>query len=458
MNKSELVQVLKKEPGMTKNLKKVTLILLILMFPLLHGCRLELVKPAGGKLESVNPLIKKLGDKDSHIRNSAENELVNMGEQAVEPLIGGLGDINVLVRCHAAMALGKIGDKRAVDPLVKVLSDKNEYARLYAVRSLGMIGDERAVDPLIRALGDKDEEVRIYAVEALGKIGDKSAVESLISALDDESEDVRRGAAYVLNKMFSLSEDKIKGVTSEKKSLTNSFGMKFIYIPSGTYMMGSPLTEFGRDNDEKQHTVTLTEGFYIQTTEVTQGQWKAVMRNNPTFFKNCGDNCPVEQVSWNDAHELISKLNQMEGSVIYRLPTEAEWEYACRAGSKTAIANGELSELECDHDSNLEAMGWYCGNARKKTHPVAQKNSNDWGLYDMHGNVFEWCQDRYGDYYSTSITDPTGPMGGLYRVYRGGGWNFGAKLCRSAERLKFTPDYKSRALGFRLLRVAGGPK
>ena len=158
---------------MTKNLKKNALILLVLIFPLLHGCRLELVKPAGGKVESVNSLIKKLGEKDSRIRNSAEKELVKIGERAVKPLIGGLGDKNVLVRCHAVMALGKIGDKRAVDPLEKVMSDKNEYIRLYAVRSLGMIGDERAVDPLIRALGDKDEEVRIYAVEALGKIGEK---------------------------------------------------------------------------------------------------------------------------------------------------------------------------------------------------------------------------------------------------------------------------------------------
>jgi len=440
---------------MTKNLKKVALILLVLMFFLLHGCRLELVKPAGGKVESVSSLIENLGDKDSHIRNDAEKELINIGNRAVEPLIGGLGDKNVLVRCHAAIALGKIGDKRAVEPLVKVLSDKNEYVRLYAVRSLGMIGDKRAVEPLIKALGDKDEEVRIYAVEALGKIGDKSAVESLIKALDDESEDVRRGAAYVLDKMFSMSEDKIRGIAAEKKSFTNSFGMKFVYIPPGTFMMGSPLTESGRDNDEKQHSVTLTEGFYIQTTEVTQGQWKAVMGNNPSFFKNCGDDCPVEQVSWNDAQELILKMNQMVGSGRYRLPTEAEWEYACRAGSKTAVANGGISELECGHDSNLDAMGWYCGNARKKTHPVAQKNPNAWGLYDMHGNVFEWCQDRYGDYYSISVTDPTGPMGGLYRVYRGGGWNFGAKLCRSADRLKFTPDYKSRVLGFRLLRQSG---
>jgi formylglycine-generating enzyme required for sulfatase activity len=381
--------------------------------------------------------------------------LINIGNRAVEPLIGGLGDKNVLVRCHAAIALGKIGDKRAVEPLVKVLSDKNEYVRLYAARSLGMIGDKRAVEPLIKALGDKDEEVRIYAVEALGKIGDKSAVESLIKALDDESEDVRRGAAYVLDKMFSMSEDKIQGIAAEKKSFTNYFGMKFVNIPPGTFMMGSPLTESGRDNDEKQHSVALTEGFYIQTTEVTQGQWKAVMGNNPSFFKNCGDDCPVEQVSWNDAQELILKLNQMEGSDRYRLPTEAEWEYACRAGSKTAVANGGISELECGHDSNLDAMGWYCGNARKKTHPVAQKNPNAWGLYDMHGNVFEWCQDRYGDYYSISVTDPTGPMGGLYRVYRGGGWNFGARLCRSADRLKFTPDYKSRVLGFRLLRQSG---
>jgi len=440
---------------MTKNLKKVALILLVLMFSLLHGCRLELVKPAGGKVESVNSLIKKLGDKDSHIRNDAEKELINIGDRAVEPLIGGLGVKNVLVRCHAAIALGKIGDKRAVEPLVKVLSDKNEYVRLYAVRSLGMMGDKRAVEPLIKALGDKDEEVRIYAVEALGKIGDKSAVESLIIALDDESKDVRRGAAYVLDKMFSMSKDKIQGIAAEKKSFTNSFGMKFIYIPPGTFMMGSPLTESGRDNDEKQHSVTLTEGFYIQTTEMTQGQWKAVMGNNPSFFKNCGDDCPVEQVSWNDAQELIRKLNQMEGSDRYRLPAEAEWEYACRARSTTAIANGGILELECDHDPNLDAMGWYCGNARKKTHPVAQKNPNAWGLYDMHGNVFEWCQDRYGDYYSMSVTNPTGPMGGLYRVYRGGGWNFGAKLCRSADRLKFTPDYKSRVLGFRLLRQSG---
>ena len=216
-------------------------------------------------------------------------------------------------------------------------------------------------------------------------------------------------------------------------------------------MMGSPNNELGHDSDETQHRVTLTKGFYMQTTEVTQGQWKAVMGNNPSRFKNCGDDCPVERVSWVDVQEFIRKLNLRFGhGTTYSLPTEAEWEYAARAGSDTAFATGGISVLNCEYDSNLDAMGWYCGNANGETQPVAQKQPNAWGLYDMHGNVEEWCQDWYGDYPSGAVTDPTGPSSGSRRVFRSGCYYFKARYCRSARRSKLVPGIKGHTLGFRL--------
>jgi formylglycine-generating enzyme required for sulfatase activity len=240
----------------------------------------------------------------------------------------------------------------------------------------------------------------------------------------------------------------------QKKKLTNSLGMKFVLIPAGTFTMGSPSSEKGRQSEEKQHEVTLTSRFYMQVTEVTQGQWQTIVGNNPSFFPNCGDNCPVEQVSFNDCKEFIRRLNQKEGTNKYRLPTEAEWEYACRAGSTTAFANGGITKLECGYDPNLDAMGWYCANSGKKTHPVARKNPNAWGLYDMQGNVWEWCQDLYGDYPTGQVTDPKGPSSGRYRVMRGGDWRLYTRHCRSAHRRAGTPGYSRRIgnVGFRLAR------
>jgi len=188
-------------------------------------------------------------------------------------------------------------------------------------------------------------------------------------------------------------------------------------------------------------------------TEVTQGQWKMVMGENPSYFKDCGDDCPVEQVSWDDCQEFITKLNQMEGTTKYRLPTEAEWEYAARAGSETAFANGVITETGCGHEPNLDQMGWYCGNSGNTTHPVAQKLPNAWGLYDMHGNVWEWCQDWYGSYPSISVLDPQGPDSGSRRVIRGGSWDFYARYCRSADRDFNWPDDSSSFIGFRLART-----
>jgi formylglycine-generating enzyme required for sulfatase activity len=223
------------------------------------------------------------------------------------------------------------------------------------------------------------------------------------------------------------------------KSFTNSTGMKFVYINPGSFTMGS----INGDSDEKPvHKVKISRGFYMQTTEVTQGQWKTIMGDNPSHFKSCGDSCPVESVSWDDAQNFIKKLNQKEGKT-YRLPTEAEWEYACRAGSDSDYANG----------NSLDVIGWYYGNSGRTTHSAGQKKANNWGLYDMHGNVWEWCNDWYADYSVGQVTDPSGSVSGSLRVYRGGSWDSYASGCRSAVRGRLTPGYRFVHLGLRLART-----
>ncbi|OQX07969.1 MAG: hypothetical protein BWK80_48770 [Desulfobacteraceae bacterium IS3] len=257
---------------------------------------------------------------------------------------------------------------------------------------------------------------------------------------------------------------------NDKKSFTNSIGMTFVYIPPGEFMMGSPEDEPGRDSDEKQHKVKLTKGFYMQTTEVTQKQWKAVMGNNPSRFEDCGDDCPVENVSWDDVQEFINKLNLDsarfpegerpptvgERSRTYRLPTEAEWEYACRAGTTTPFSSGKcLSTVQANYDGNYPLSGCPKEKDRGKPIPVASFSPNAYGLHDMHGNVGEWCQDWYGDYASGSVTDPMGIDSGSLRVVRGGSRSDYAKHCRSARRFRLLPDIESRDLGFRLLLPVG---
>jgi formylglycine-generating enzyme required for sulfatase activity len=225
----------------------------------------------------------------------------------------------------------------------------------------------------------------------------------------------------------------------------------FVFISPGSLIMGSPETELGRSDDELPHEVSITHGFFLQTTPVTQGQWKAVMGNNFSQFSPNGDDHPVESVSWYDCQKFIERLNS-SGEHTYRLPTEAEWEYACRAGKFSSCSEGEIIELFCDQDPSLDAVGWYCGNSDRVTHPVAQKKPNPWGLYDLHGNVLEWCQDWYGTYPATPQTDPTGPITGPGRVIRGGSWFSNAKSCRSAARFFWSPNAKSDFIGFRLLR------
>ena len=207
-------------------------------------------------------------------------------------------------------------------------------------------------------------------------------------------------------------------------------------------MMGSPTSEADRRDDEVQHSVTLSRGFWMSDHETTQAEYESVMGSNPSSFK--GSTLPVEQVSWDDAVSYCAKLTVRElaaGRIVagqaYRLPTEAEWEYAARAGTTGRFA-GEL-----------DSMGWYGDNSGGKIHPVKGKQANGWGLYDMHGNVFEWCSDGYGDYPSGSVTDPTGATSGSNRVFRGGGWRDEARLSRSAYRYQVGPGFRSVILGFR---------
>lgn len=237
-------------------------------------------------------------------------------------------------------------------------------------------------------------------------------------------------------------------------------GGEMVRVPAGTFMMGSQTDEEGRHGNETLHEVKITRPFLMGTTPVTQVQWTSVMRKNPSRLK--GYNLPVENVSWNDAIDFCNRLSAREGLTPayrisgdnvtwdkgtdgYRLPTEAEWEYACRAGTTTSYYTG-------NSESDLDSAGWYGENSGRKTHPVGKKIPNIWGLYDMHGNMFEWCWDWYGEYPSNSVIDQAGPASGSYRVIRGGSWNPYAGGCRSADRYYYAPGYRRGYVGLRLLR------
>ena len=205
--------------------------------------------------------------------------------------------------------------------------------------------------------------------------------------------------------------------------------------------MGSPESEAGRSSDEDQVEVTLSKGFWMAKTEVTQAQWQAVMEESPSEFK--GANRPVEKVSWDDAQEFLTKLNAIVGDSDGRkmvLPTEAQWEYAARAGETGPYSGGTVEEV-----------AWYKDNSGGGTREVGTKRPNAWGLHDMHGNVWEWCADRYASELKGGV-DPRGAASGTYRVYRGGGWHNDAFGCRVAGRADDSPSYTGRNVGFRLAR------
>lgn len=256
-------------------------------------------------------------------------------------------------------------------------------------------------------------------------------------------------------------------------------GVRFITIQPGSFTMGSPADEPGRDDDETQREVTLTHEIQVGVAEVTQADWQAVMGWNESGFP--GPTLPVEEITWLDAVAYCNARSEREGRTPaytlsgatyegnhitfanvtwnpsadgYRLPTEAEWEYVCRAGTETALCNGGISHLACiPPDPNLDLVGWYCGNAFGSTREPGGKGANAWGLVDMHGNLAEWCWDWYANYPAGPETDPTGPATGTHRVRRGGGWNADAEQCRSANRgWNVGPGGRANDTGLRVVR------
>ena len=233
-----------------------------------------------------------------------------------------------------------------------------------------------------------------------------------------------------------------------EKEFTNSIGMRFIYIQPGEFTMGSNES----DNERPPHLVRITRPFYLGMFPVMQDEYLALTGGNPSHFK--GNRCPVETISWDDAKLFCEKMSQLRAEskrdLTFRLPTEAEWEYACRAGSTDKWCFGNNTSL-------LDEYAWFDVNAEGRTHPVGEKVPNAWGLHDMHGNVSEWCKDGYAsDYYKSSPTDdPCGVSMARHRTYRGGGWNLGALSCRSANRGANTPDSQRHYIGFRVAAVHG---
>jgi formylglycine-generating enzyme required for sulfatase activity len=246
----------------------------------------------------------------------------------------------------------------------------------------------------------------------------------------------------------------------DTERITNDLGMTFVRLPADEFWMGTsdeaiealtkryPFDRKGFETETPRHRVTISQPFYLGIHPVTQAQWEAVMGSNSSRFEGKPDH-PVEHVSWDEVQQFLRRLNERQDGNIYRLPSEAQWEHACRAGSTVAYCFG-------DEEGQLGEYAWYGDNSGNSTHPVGQKKPNAWGLYDMHGNVWEWVQDWYGPYTADPVTDPSGPTTGANRVIRGGSWSYPAWCARSADRGGVHPGLRGDGLGFRCLSSPGG--
>ena len=289
------------------------------------------------------------------------------------------------------------------------------------------------------------------------------AMLSDVKAWDAATAGERRGVAEQVDARlsdFTLLRVRSFGFSGHRHEIAvflhAATGLEFSLIPGGTFLMGSPTTETDRDDDEGQHEVTLTQAFLLARTECTQAAWGRVMGTNPSTGTVAPDH-PVENVSWDDAQEFNAKSG-------LRLPTEAEWEYACRAGTTTRFWSGDseddLTRVAWTDESSSRwddlvnrVRGWVGMKPPAASHsPVALKAANPFGLHDVHGNVWEWCADGYDDYSSSAVTDPTGSEAAPFRVYRGGSWGYPARRARSANRLRVGPGYRLDDLGFRPAR------
>ncbi len=260
-----------------------------------------------------------------------------------------------------------------------------------------------------------------------------------------------------LDSLFGSEESQQKQPQDQlpDKWVLKEINLEMVKCPAGSFMMGSPKEELGRDDVERLHSVTITKPFYIGKYEVTQSQYVALMEKNPSEF--VGANNPVERVSYNDAKAFCDKLNlkylnQLPQGYKFDLPTEAQWEYACRAGTTTALNNGKNLTKVDGACFNLDEVAWYCEYSNKTTHEVGLKKSNAWGIYDMHGNLWEWCKDMYAGYPTDAVTDPI-CITGSNPVVRGGSWFNFPYRCRSAHRYHLDPSFMFNDLGFRVSLV-----
>ena len=326
----------------------------------------------------------------------------------------GTGD-----HASAKVALDRILALQAAHELVLPEAFWFQYAQVAYQAGL----DEAVVEAATRYLTTVGREGAHYqeALELLDRAAARAEEQRRAAAAARAAAERRRQAA----------EAERRRLAQLPREIRNSIGMELVLLEAGTFAMGSPPTEAGRDADEGPvHEVTISQRFYLGKYEVTEGQWQAVMgRERFNSFNSTGcSNCPVSWISWADAQAFIAALNRREGVETYRLPTEAEWEYAARAGTQTAYHFGDAAG-ELDHYAWYGEMLLFGGD-----HPVGQKRPNAWGLYDMHGNVWEWVADWKGQYPQGPVTDPRGPSTGVFRVIRGGSWNNSARLCRVANR------------------------
>ena len=307
--------------------------------------------------------------------------------------------------------------------------------------TLVLASDDPSVDVDLYARFGQDNTESAWHWRSAGPSGNEEIV------IDgDSTPPLQEGTYYVSLLLYDNSGSSASGSLEAKLDSGSGTspeggpaGMNFVQIPAGEFTMGSQGVE--ADADETPLTrVQISQAFELSTHEVTQGQWEAAMGRNPSAQSLCGTDCPVEAVSWHDVQDFIARLNMAEDGYTYRLPTEAEWEYAARAGTTE------------DRDGPIDTIAWHSGNSTNSAHPVASKEPNRFGLFDMLGNVWEWVQDWYGEYPGGNVTNPTGPDSGSLRVVRGGGWNSATRYCRTPNRGYFDPSNRSNSIGFRLVR------
>lgn len=319
------------------------------------------------------------------------------------------------------------------------------YARVYLRAGLDLQS--------VRRQSKKKKPTGLFVLEAIGQL---AIIPDDARTFREHEEDLQIDPMIRINdrgNLAFLQEIRVKEPESGKTALITecrpasytspSTGIKLVYLPAGSFKMGS---QFGDDDEKPVHEVIISKGFFMAETEITQKHWQTVMQTNPSFFS--GENRPVENITYEMAQEFVKRLNELEKTTTYRLPTEAEWEYACRAGKQTEWTFGTQEAV-------LSSFAWHYENSSRQTHLVAQKSPNAWGLYDMHGNVWEWVSDWYGaDYYRVSErSNPIGPVKGDYRVLRGGSWNGRASYSRSANRFPNYPGVPDKEFGFRIIKL-----